>query len=82
MENQYSYTLLEPHDNMLPEEGLACDGTVTILPSDAVCYALISVIVNGKLLAPQKIMNVPFQDAVKLPLYLTYFMNDQAKQNG
>lgn len=80
--NQYSYTLLEQHENTLPEAGLTCDGTVTILPTDAVCYALVSLFINGKLLAPQKIMNVPFQDDTKLPLYLTYFMNDQASQQS
>lgn len=79
---QYAYTLMPQEDNRLPAEGLPCDGTVTILPSDAVCRALISFSINGELFPPQMIMNVPFQDEDKMALYMQYFVNDQARQKG
>lgn len=62
--------------------GLPCDGTVHVTSTDDVCYALISFIVNGALQPPQRIMNVPYKDATRLPLYMQYFVNDQARQIG
>lgn len=76
-----TYTLGAQHDNQLGAGGLPCDGTVTVGPADAVCYADVTYDVNG-VQYEQTIMNVPFQDATRLPLYITYFINNQASQLG
>lgn len=79
MTNLYSYQLQEQHANTLSAP-LPCDDTVQVLPSDQVCYALVAYIINGNLYPPQRIMNVPFQDNVRMPLYFQYFVNNQALQ--
>jgi len=59
--------------------GLPCDGTVYVESTDAVCYADVVYTINGTQYE-QNIMNVPFQDSARLPLYIVYFINNQAAQ--
>ncbi len=77
----YTYVLGDPHDNQLDGNGLPCDGTVSVRNSDPVCYATVTFSYAGNGYE-QKIMNVPYQDADRLPLYLDYFVNDQCSQLG
>lgn len=60
---------------------LPCDGTVFVDDTDAVCYADITYVIDG-VTYEQNIMNVPYLDATRLPLYLQYFVNNQAIQLG
>lgn len=59
--------------------GLPCDGTVYVSSGDSVCYANVKYIIDG-VSYKQNIMNVPFQDALRLPLYFQYFVNNQVVQ--
>lgn len=64
--------------------GLPCDGTVYVGDADDVCYATVTYTVGGTGqydgAVTQKIMNVPYLDATRLPLYMAYFVNDQVTQ--
>ncbi len=77
-----SYILGKTHENQVGGSGLPCDGTVTITQDDAVCYADVTYVVNNTQYE-QNIMNVPYEDAERTVLYLSYFVNDQDRlMNG
>jgi len=63
----------------ISHHGLDCDGTVYVESTDAVCYADVHFNIDGTDY-DQRIMNVPYQDAERLPLYIQYFLNDQDRQ--